>query len=58
VSQEVIAGWPGLARAQLNDARDLRATIDIRAALKGVLRDHVGVGASALHRSVFRIALG
>jgi uncharacterized protein (DUF1501 family) len=48
----VIADWPGLAPAQLNEGRDLRATTDLRAVLKGVLRDHLGVNdASAFPES-------
>lgn len=39
----VIADWPGLAQGQLNEGRDLRATTDLRAVLKGVVRDHLGV---------------
>jgi uncharacterized protein (DUF1501 family) len=39
----VIADWPGLAQNQLNEGRDLRATTDLRAVLKGVVRDHLGV---------------
>ncbi|KAF0182266.1 MAG: DUF1501 domain-containing protein [Hyphomonadaceae bacterium] len=39
----VIADWPGLAPNQLNEGRDLRATTDLRAVLKGVVRDHLGV---------------
>ena len=39
----VIADWPGLAQNQLNEGRELRATIDLRAVLKGVVRDHLGV---------------
>lgn len=45
--------WPGLARAQLNDGRDLRATTDMRAMFKGVLRDHLGITDAALARTVF-----
>jgi uncharacterized protein (DUF1501 family) len=37
----VIADWPGLKTAQLRDQRDLKPTTDLRAVLKGVLRDHV-----------------
>jgi len=40
----VIADWPGVATGQLHEGRDLRATLDIRTVLKGVLRDHLGVG--------------
>lgn len=39
----VIADWPGLAANQLHEGRDLRATTDLRAVLKGVVRDHLGV---------------
>jgi Uncharacterized protein conserved in bacteria len=37
----VVADWPGLARAQRYEGRDLRATTDLRAVLKGVLADHL-----------------
>ena len=39
----VIADWPGLKTAQLRDQRDLKPTTDLRAVLKGVLRDHLRV---------------
>lgn len=39
----VIADWPGLAQSQLHEGRDLRATLDLRGVLKGVVRDHLGV---------------
>ena len=38
----VIADWPGLRPARLYQARDLAPTTDLRAVLKGVLRDHSG----------------
>ncbi len=44
----VIADWPGLAPGQLNEGRDLRPTTDLRAVLKGVLGDHLGVSGAAL----------
>ena len=37
----VIADWPGLREADLHDNRDLKATTDLRAVLKGLLRDHL-----------------
>jgi uncharacterized protein (DUF1501 family) len=37
----VVADWPGLKTAQLRDHRDLKPTADLRAVLKGVLRDHL-----------------
>ncbi len=49
----VIADWPGLGDANLHENRDLRATTDIRAALKGVLRDHLRVDGKHLASDVF-----
>jgi len=49
----VISDWPGLAAPQLLDGRDLNPTIDLRAALKGVLQDHLGLSARALAETVF-----
>ena len=49
----VLSDWPGLASAQLYQARDLRPTMDIRSILKGMLRDHMGVPEGALATSVF-----
>jgi uncharacterized protein (DUF1501 family) len=49
----VIADWPGLKTAQLFEARDLKATTDLRAVLKGLLRDHLRVEEIALASSVF-----
>ncbi len=49
-----IAGdWPGLAQGALNEGRDLRATSDTRALLKGVLTAHLRVSESALETQVF-----
>jgi uncharacterized protein (DUF1501 family) len=49
----VIADWPGLTPADLHEGRDLKPTIDLRAVLKGVLRDHLRVDKVALATSVF-----
>ena len=49
----VIADWPGLKAANLYEGRDLAPTCDLRAAFKGVLRDHVGVSESVLAKNVF-----
>jgi uncharacterized protein (DUF1501 family) len=49
----VIADWPGLKTAQLFEARDLKPTTDLRAILKGLLRDHLRVEDRALAESVF-----
>jgi uncharacterized protein (DUF1501 family) len=49
----VIADWPGLKAADLYEARDLKATTDLRAVLKGVLKDHLRVEDRALAEAVF-----
>ena len=54
----VIADWPGLKEAQLYQQRDLAATTDLRAVLKGVLRDHLGLSERTLATSAFPDSLG
>jgi uncharacterized protein (DUF1501 family) len=54
----VIADWPGLAPSNLHEARDLKPTTDLRAVLKGVLRDHVGADARKLGETVFPGSIG
>jgi uncharacterized protein (DUF1501 family) len=49
----VIADWPGVNEAALYEKRDLKATTDLRAVLKGLLRDHVRVSEKALASSIF-----
>jgi uncharacterized protein (DUF1501 family) len=49
----VISDWPGLKPANLFEARDLAPTTDLRAILKGVLRDHLGLSERVLADSVF-----
>jgi uncharacterized protein (DUF1501 family) len=49
----VIADWPGLREADLYQNRDLKPTTDLRAVLKGVLRDHLRVPDAALAAKVF-----
>jgi uncharacterized protein (DUF1501 family) len=49
----VIADWPGLKTADLHEARDLKATTDLRAVLKGVLKDHLRVDDRALAEAIF-----
>ena len=44
----VIADWPGLARKDRFEGRDLRITTDLRAALRGLLADHLQVPRAAL----------
>jgi uncharacterized protein (DUF1501 family) len=49
----VIADWPGLKAANLYEGRDLKPTIDLRAVLKGVLKDHLRLDDRALAARVF-----
>jgi uncharacterized protein (DUF1501 family) len=49
----VIADWPGLKPANLYEGRDLAPTTDLRAVLKGLLRDHLRLDEQALAASVF-----
>ncbi|HEY1940770.1 MAG TPA: DUF1501 domain-containing protein [Roseiarcus sp.] len=54
----VVADWPGLKTADLYEQRDLKPTTDLRAVLKGVLADHLGLSAATLTQSVFPDTLG
>ena len=49
----VIADWPGVKDSNLFENRDLKATTDLRAVLKGLLRDHLRVGDRALATVIF-----
>jgi len=49
----VISDWPGLKAADLYQNRDLKPTTDLRAVLKGLLRDHLGLGERVLAENVF-----
>ena len=49
----VVADWPGLKEADLYEKRDLKPTTDLRAVLKGVLRDHLRADERALATDVF-----
>jgi uncharacterized protein (DUF1501 family) len=49
----VLADWPGLSPAALYQGRDLMPTTDLRAVLKGVLQDHLGIPRGALAATVF-----
>jgi uncharacterized protein (DUF1501 family) len=49
-----VAGrWPGLAREQLWQGRDLAPTTDLRAVLKAALVGHLGLPADGVERIVF-----
>jgi uncharacterized protein (DUF1501 family) len=49
----VVADWPGLKPARLHEGRDLKPTTDLRAVLKGLLKDHLRVDDGALAAKVF-----
>jgi uncharacterized protein (DUF1501 family) len=48
----VLADWPGLAKAQRFEGRDLRVTTDLRAVFRTVLADHLRVPRAALDADV------
>jgi uncharacterized protein (DUF1501 family) len=54
----VVADWPGLKDSNLFEGRDLKPTNDLRAVLKGVLADHLGLSAQTLAQQVFPDTLG
>lgn len=45
--------WPGLGPGDLNEGRDLRAGLDLRAVFKGVLAEHLGLSEAVLAERVF-----
>ena len=49
----VIADWPGLADRDLYEARDLKPTLDLRSAFKGVLSEHFEATNEELDRHIF-----
>ena len=49
----MLADWPGLAPAALHEGRDVRPTLDLRAVIKGVLHEQLGVADRALDSEVF-----
>jgi uncharacterized protein (DUF1501 family) len=49
----VISDWPTLKPGKLYEGRDLAPTTDLRAVIKGVLADYLGIGERALAETVF-----
>lgn len=49
----VVADWPGLSPRGLYQDRDLAPTLDLRAVMKGLLAEQLGVPPRALESSVF-----
>src|SRR3979411_1955062 len=54
----VISDWPGLKPSSLYEGRDLAPTTDLRAVIKGVLHDHLGVSERVLAAAVFPDSAG
>jgi uncharacterized protein (DUF1501 family) len=48
----VLADWPGLAKKDRHEGRDLRITTDLRAALRPLLAQHLGVARATLDSTV------
>ncbi|MDE2464911.1 MAG: DUF1501 domain-containing protein [Alphaproteobacteria bacterium] len=49
----VITEWPGLGQSRLYQGRDLSPTTDMRAVLKGLLAEHIGMSDRALAEIIF-----
>jgi uncharacterized protein (DUF1501 family) len=49
----VVVDWPGVKEADLYEKRDLKATTDLRAVLKGLLCDHLRVDERVLTADIF-----
>ena len=49
----VVADWPGLAKKDRFEGRDLRITTDLRSVFKGLLADHLQVSTRSLNGEVF-----
>jgi uncharacterized protein (DUF1501 family) len=49
----ILADWPGVKEADLFQNRDLKPTTDLRAVLKGLLKDHLRVEDQALATDIF-----
>lgn len=58
VRGRVLADWPGLAPRALHEGRDLAPTLDVRALMAAVLRDHLAIEPAFIAREVFPDAGG
>jgi uncharacterized protein (DUF1501 family) len=50
---KVLADWPGLAKSELYEGRDLTPTMDMRSIFKTVLHDHLHVSKQSLEDDIF-----
>lgn len=53
VRGRVLADWPGLDTRALHEGRDLRPTLDLRAVMAALLRDHLRIAPEFIAREVF-----
>lgn len=53
VRGRVLADWPGLGAGALHEGRDLKPTLDLRAVMAALLRDHLGIAPEFIAREVF-----
>lgn len=53
VRGRVVADWPGLSPSALYQGRDLAPTLELRAVMAAVLRDHMGLAPAFIEREVF-----
>lgn len=49
----VMADWPGVAKQDRYEGRDLRITTDLRAVMRSLLHDHLQIATAALDKDVF-----
>jgi uncharacterized protein (DUF1501 family) len=54
----VLADWPALGSSSLYEGRDLKPTMDLRAAIKGVLHEQLRISDRALDSTVFPESAG
>ena len=54
----VLTDWPSLSPRSLLDGRDLKPTLDLRAAIKGVVHDQLRISDRALDTTVFPDSAG
>ena len=54
----VVADWPALGSSSLYEGRDLRPTLDMRAAIKGVLHEQLKISDRQLDTTVFPDSAG
>jgi uncharacterized protein (DUF1501 family) len=50
---KLFTDWPGLAKNDLYEGRDLNPTMDMRSMFKSVLHDHLQVSQAALEKTIF-----